>query len=141
MTTAHTQGEWDLRVEFTKPGGMQREARIDELLPRLVPAGGSVITEHGESVMAGDIDRMIITDGDDEHPQGRRVFAGVNWQAGGTEMAANAKLLLAAPAMLDALRTAVDLLEQVDALQPLQDSPATEADVAEILGAIEAATL
>ena len=81
MTTAHTQGEWDLRVEFTKPGGMQRESRIDELLPRLVPAVGSVITEHGESVMAGDIDRMIIPDGDDEHPQGRRVVACINWQA------------------------------------------------------------
>ena len=135
MTTAHTQGDWDLRAEFTKAGETQRESRIDGL------HCGSVVTEDGESVMAGDIDRMLITDGNDSHPQGRFLIACVNGQSSSTEMAANAKLLLAAPAMLDALRTAVDLLEQVDAVRPLQDSPATEADIAEILGAIEAATL
>jgi len=126
---------WDLRAEFAPEGEPQRESKVDGF-----GRGGSLVTEDGESVLTGDVDRLIITDGDDDHPQGRFVIAQVNWQSSPSEQAANAKLLLAAPAMLAALKTAVELLGRVDSADPICDDWRTEISMSEIQDAIKAAT-
>lgn len=106
MATKQTHStSWDLRAEFTKPGENQRESVVSGF--GRGKFADQLVTEDGESVMSGDVDRLIITDGDDDHPQGRFVVAQVNWQASPAEQAANAKLFLAAPALLESLRELV----------------------------------